>query len=182
MEPGQGEEGREEEDAEEKERNDDREVRSGRMMGVIQGCDQTYTWLKRLLRLMQHDPFSSCRGYSEHIDRQITSQRLRMHRGDNGARERDFQIPLFPRTCEMDQREMSEGTRHAGGEERLTFDPGRPISPWRRTNEGRGDVALVSAHKDTHTHKYFKTNKTTKHKPSPLLVLLCRVIHQDPEK
>lgn len=182
MEPGQGKEGREEEDAEEKERNDDREVRSGRMMGVIQGCDQTYTWLKRLLRLMQHDPFSSCRGYSEHIDRQITSQRLRMHRGDNGGRERDFQIPLFPRTCEMDQREMSEGTRRAGGEEQLTFDPGRPISPWRRTNEGRGDVALVSAHKDTHTHKYFKTNKTTKHKPSPLLVLLCRVIHQDPEK
>lgn len=38
-----------------------------------------------------------------------------------------------------------------GGEERLTFDPGRPISPWRRTNEGRGDVALIRAERNART-------------------------------
>lgn len=73
----------------------------------------------------------------------------------------------------MDQRDMSERARHAGGEERLTFDPGRPISPWRRTNEGRGDMALVRAERDTRTHAqillsqntletYFKTYKNNK--------------------
>lgn len=73
----------------------------------------------------------------------------------------------------MDQREMSGRTRHAGGEERLTFDPGRPISPWRRTNEGRGDVALIRAERITRTHAqilqkqntletYFKTYKNKK--------------------
>lgn len=58
---------------------------------------------------------------------------------------------IMPRTCELDQREMSERTRRMGGEERLTFDPGRPISPWRRTNEGRGDVALIRAERNTRT-------------------------------
>lgn len=73
----------------------------------------------------------------------------------------------------MDQREMSERPRHAEGEERLTFDPGRPISPWRRTNEGRGDVALIRAERNTRTNSqillqlktletYFKTYKNKK--------------------
>lgn len=41
------------------------------------------------------------------------------------------------------EREMSE--RHAEEEEQLTFDPGRPISPWRTIHEGGGDAALVGA-------------------------------------
>lgn len=74
-----------------------------------------------------------------------------MHRGDNGGRERS----RFFYSKDMrdgPEREMSERMRHAGGEERLTFDPGRPISPWRRTNEGRGDVALIRAERNTRTH------------------------------
>lgn len=42
--------------------------------------------------------------------------------------------------------------RHAGEEEWLTFDPGRPISPWKRTNEGRGDGALIRAERNTRTN------------------------------
>lgn len=50
------------------------------------------------------------------------------------------------------EREMSE--RHAEEEEQLTFNPGRPISPWRRIYEGRGDAALVRPKTNTKTNTF----------------------------
>lgn len=111
-------------------------------------------------------------------------------------------IPLHQgQDDEMDRREL-RSTRCAGEDEQLTFNPGRPISPWRRTNGGAGDGVLVRAEKSTRTHK--NTNAFTEncirdiiHSPPPLkqnpqnththtpslpLVLLCRAIHYDPEK
>lgn len=64
---------------------------------------------------------------------------------------------------------MSEGTRDVGWVEELTFDPGRPISPWRRTNEGREDGVFIRAERNTRTSvENYIRDASSKYKPQKI--------------
>lgn len=74
----------------------------------------------------------------------------------------------------------NEGCRRVKGMTReVTFDPGRPISPWRDTN-GAQDMLLEHTWANPLTVNI--RDNSQKHTPFPLLALLDQVIHFDPEK